>query len=85
MPLVMLCAVAAGCSTSDVCNVNYFKPSSRDADTTKAQALAQNEFLAKQGCPERFSPIVTGKPPAAPEAAAQDPVAAIGRLIGVPR
>lgn len=59
--LAMLCAVTGGCGTSDICNVYYFKPSSRDTDKTQAQALAQNQFLKGQGCPERFSPLVGGE------------------------
>ena len=62
MLLAMLCGATAGCATnSDVCAVAYFKPSPRDTEKTQAQALAQNEFLKAQGCPERFSPIVGGQ------------------------
>lgn len=56
--------------TSDVCNVAYFKASPKDTAKSQAQALAQNEFLQAQHCPERFSPIVGGQeaPPRPPGA-----------------
>lgn len=70
--LTSVCVIVAGCATtSDVCNVRYFRPSSHDTEGTKRQALAQNEFLKSQGCPDdgRSAPggVGYGVSPEAPQ------------------